>query len=187
MFSTICLRLEGKVPPSPGIELGSEMSQVSKVNECIWQSAPLPAHDAMPNKETCEFQFQMDIWNLQMEKIRKRYFLPDVRFELVNVTPWKRPPKSSKKKCSFLDYIQFLMIGWVMKVDRNVIKGPQSHQKIKCSFLDYGHFLMIGQVIWAMKVDWNATKGPLSHQKWNVCFWVSHFLMISCSIMLHVK
>ena len=60
MFSTIYLRLKGKVPHHPpGIELGSEMSQVSEVNECILQSSPhpppLPAHDAMPDKETCEF------------------------------------------------------------------------------------------------------------------------------------
>ena len=62
MFSTIYLRLESKVSPPPGIELGSEMSQVSKINECILQSTlSFPAHDAMPDKETCEFQFQMDI------------------------------------------------------------------------------------------------------------------------------
>ena len=37
------------------------MSQVSKANECILQSTPppLPAPDVMPEKETCEFQFQM--------------------------------------------------------------------------------------------------------------------------------
>ena len=78
MFSISYQRLEGKVPPPPGIELGSEMSQVSEVNECILQSAPpppFPAHDAMPDKETCEFQFQMDIWNLQMKKNQKKIFL----------------------------------------------------------------------------------------------------------------
>ena len=61
MFS-IYLRLEGKVPPLQGIELGSEMSQVSEVNECNLQSTPcLSAHYAMLDKETFEFQFQMDI------------------------------------------------------------------------------------------------------------------------------
>ena len=60
---------------------------------------------------------------------------------------WKRPPKSSKIKCSFLDYVQLLMICQVilaMKVDQNAKKGPLSHQKIKCSFLDYFQLLMIG-------------------------------------------
>ena len=43
-------------------------------------------------------------------------------------------------KCSFLDYIQMLMIGQViqvMKVDQNVKKGPLIHKKkMKCPFLD---------------------------------------------------
>ena len=54
----------------------------------------------------------------------------------------KRPPKSSKIKCLFLDYIQLLMIGQAIQaknVDRNAKKQkrPLSHRKIKCSFLDY--------------------------------------------------
>ena len=61
MFSPIYLRLEDE--PPPGIDLGSEMSQVSEANECILQSTPpVPAPDVMPEKEPCEFQFQMDIW-----------------------------------------------------------------------------------------------------------------------------
>ena len=48
------------------------------------------------------------------------------------------PPLSSQKmKCSFLDYIQLLMIDraiWAMKVDRNVTKGPLSHQKWNAHF-----------------------------------------------------
>ena len=42
----------------------------------------------------------------------------------------KRPPKSLKMKCSFLDYIQFLMIGRAIQatnVDQNAKKGPLSH------------------------------------------------------------
>ena len=61
----------------------------------------------------------------------------------------KRPPKSSKNKMSFLDYIQPMMIGRAIQaknVDRNakIQKGPLSHQKIKCLFLDYIQLLMIG-------------------------------------------
>ena len=50
----------------------------------------------------------------------------------------KRPPKSSKIKCLFLDYFQLLMISWAIWVingDWNARKGLLSHQKIKCSFL----------------------------------------------------
>ena len=39
----------------------------------------------------------------------------------------KSPLSHHKMKCSFLDYIQLLMIGWAiqaMKVNRNVAKGP---------------------------------------------------------------
>ena len=42
----------------------------------------------------------------------------------------KRPPKSSKNEMLVLDYVQLLMIGWViwvMKVDWAVKKGPLSH------------------------------------------------------------
>ena len=71
-------------------------------------------------------------------------------------------------KCSFLDYVQLLMIGQVirvMKVDQNAKKGPLNHQKLKCSFLDYIQLLMIGQVIRVMKVDQNAKKGPPKSSK----------------------
>ena len=69
----------------------------------------------------------------------------------------KGPLSHQKIKCSFLDYIQLLMIGQAIRIIRakNVDqtikkneKGPLSHQKIKCSFLDYVQLLMIGQVIW---------------------------------------
>ena len=51
----------------------------------------------------------------------------------------KRPPKSSKNKMSFLDYIQLLMIGQAIQaknVDLNakIQKGPLSHQKINVCF-----------------------------------------------------
>ena len=54
----------------------------------------------------------------------------------------KGPLSHQKIKCSFLDYVQLLMIGqaiWAKNVNQNVKskKGPLSHQNIKCSFLDY--------------------------------------------------
>ena len=63
------------------------------------------------------------------------------------------PLNHQKIKCSFLDYVQLLMIGQAIQaknVNQNVKKnkkGPLNHQKIKCSFLDYVQLLMIGQVI----------------------------------------
>ena len=54
----------------------------------------------------------------------------------------KGPLSHQNIKCSFLDYVQLLMIDQVIQaknIDRNVKKqkGPLSHQNIKCSFLDY--------------------------------------------------
>ena len=64
----------------------------------------------------------------------------------------KGPLSHRKIKCSFLDYVQLLMIGRVIRaknVDQNTKKQkrPLSHRKIKCSFLDYIQLLMIGQAI----------------------------------------
>ena len=66
-------------------------------------------------------------------------------------------------KCSFLEYVQFMMIGRViqaMNIDQNVKKGPLSPQKMKCLFLEYVQFLMISQIIRAMNIDQNAKKAP---------------------------
>ena len=51
----------------------------------------------------------------------------------------KCPLRYQKIKCSFLDYIQLLMIGqaiWAKNIDQNTTnkKGFLRHQKIKCSF-----------------------------------------------------
>ena len=63
----------------------------------------------------------------------------------------KGPLSHQKIKCSFLDYVQLLMIGQAIQaknVDQTIKKqkGPLSYQKIKCSFLDYVQLLMIRQV-----------------------------------------
>ena len=94
--------------------------------------------------------------------------------------PKSSPPCHQKIKCSVLDYIQLLMISWViwaMKVDWNVKKGPLCHQKIKCSFLDYVQLLMIGQAIQAKNIDRNAKKTkkrpPKSSKNKMFSFWIT--------------
>ena len=89
----------------------------------------------------------------------------------------KGPISHQKMKCSFLDYVQLLMIGHairVKKVDQNGMgnddqlsdlsdeseKCPPSHHKMKYSFLHYIQLLMIGQVIRVTKVNLNAKKAP---------------------------
>ena len=76
----------------------------------------------------------------------------------------KGPLGHWKIKCSFLDYVQLLMIGRVAewseqitltKTEKNE-KGPLSHRKIICLFLDYVQLLRISRVIWAKNVDQKA-------------------------------
>ena len=55
---------------------------------------PVPLSDSMPEQETGEFQFQMDV---------------DIWTQTQSATPHQPPPQ--KMKCSFLDYVQLLMIG----------------------------------------------------------------------------
>ena len=66
-------------------------------------------------------------------------------------------------KCSFLDYVQLLMIDQVIqstKVNQKTKKNTLSYQKMKCSVLDYIKLLVIGQAIPATKVDQNAKQAP---------------------------
>ena len=92
----------------------------------------------------------------------------------------KGPLSHQKIKCSILDYVQLLMIGWAIRaknVDQNIKKqkGPLSYQKIKCSFLDYVQLLMIGWVIQAKNCQPKSKKikkASLVIEKWNVHFWI---------------
>ena len=96
----------------------------------------------------------------------------------------ERPPMSSKKKCSVLDYVQLLMISWVIwvtKGDWNVEKGPLSHQKMKYSFLYYTQLLIIRQVIWVTKVDQNAKKWHVASVRVLCCFSLGLLLFLSGS------
>ena len=74
------------------------------------------------------------------------------------------PLSHQKLKCSFLDYIQLLMISRAMNVDWNTKKqkGPLSHQKIKCSLFDNIQLLMIG---WAMNATETNEKRPPKSSK----------------------
>ena len=87
------------VPPPPEIEIGLNMNAIEQnhfkrghqVHFTIYLPPfPVPLSDSMPEQETGEFQFQMDIWTQ---------------------TPSATPHQPIKMKCSFLDYIQLLMIG----------------------------------------------------------------------------
>ena len=80
---------------------------------------------------------------------------------LMDSNPIHHLSPAKKVKCSFLDYVQLLMIGCAIqatKVDWNMEKVPLSHPNMKYSFLYYVQLLMIGQAIRVTKVDQNAKK-----------------------------
>ena len=76
------------------------------------------------------------------------------------------------KNKMFLDSVQLLMIGWVIRaktlseMQKNWKRPPKS-SKNKMFVFQLHQLLMIGRAIWAKKVDFNTKKwkGPLSHRK----------------------
>ena len=116
----------------------------------------------------------------------------------MDLNPIHHPSPAKKIKCSFLDYIQLLMVsqaaqcatplqpknkmlifglhstsddrpGWLM--DSNPICHPSPAKKMKCSFLDYVQLLMIG---WAGRWTQTPSTTPLQPKKWNACFWITY-------------
>ena len=83
--------------------------------------------------------------------------------------PICHPSPANKMKCSFLDYIQLLMIGQAGQWTWTQSATPLQ-PKMKCSFLDYVQLLMIGQAGW-----WTQTPSatPLQPKKWNAHFWIT--------------
>ena len=101
-----------------------------------WSMDSNPIHNPPPAKEwNAHFWIMFNFWWLA---------------GLVNALKTHPPPLYSQKmKCSFLDYVQLLMVdglngpGWSM--DSNPICNPSPTTKMKCLFLDYVQLLMIGQ------------------------------------------
>ena len=84
---------------------------------------PVPLSDSMPEQETGEFQFQMDIWTRTPSATPHQ---PNIKNEMLvfglrstsddwpgcsmDSNPICHPSPAKKMKCSFLDYVQLLMI-----------------------------------------------------------------------------
>ena len=60
----------------------------------------------------------------------------------MDLNPICHPSPAKKIKCSFLDYVQLLMIGRAFRWTRTLSTTPLQ-PKMKCSFLDYVQLLMI--------------------------------------------
>ena len=78
------------------------------------------------------------------------------------------PSVAKKIKCSFLDYVQLLVISragqWTQTPSATHL---QPKKKIKCLFLDYVQLLMISRA-----GQWTQTPSatPLQSKKWKACF-----------------
>ena len=59
--------------------------------------------------------------------------------------PFHHPSPAKKIKCSFLDYVQLLVIGQAGRWSQTPSTTPLQPKKMKCSFLDYIQLLMIGR------------------------------------------
>ena len=80
--------------------------------------------------------------------------------------PIHHPSSAKTVKCSFLYYIQHLMLARLVN-GLEPHPPPLSNPKMKCSFLGYVHLLMISQA-----VRWTQTPSatPLQQKKWNTSF-----------------
>ena len=87
---------------------------------------------------------------------------------LMDSNPIHHPSPAKTVKCSFLYYIQHLMLA-------RLVNGLEPHppplpsQKMKCSFLGYVYLLMISRA-----VRWTQTPSvtPPQPKKWNAHFWI---------------
>ena len=80
---------------------------------------------------------------------------------LMDSNPILHPSPAKKIKCSFLDYIQLLMISWAGRWIRNPSATPL-HPKYKKLVLDYIQLLMIS---WAGQWTWTQSATVLQPKK----------------------
>ena len=88
----------------------------------------------------------------------------------MDLNPICHPSPTKKMKCSFLDYIQLLMIGRAGGWTWTPSATPLQPKKWNAQFLVYIQLLMIGWVGW-----WTQTPSatPLQPKKWNAHFWIT--------------
>ena len=88
---------------------------------------------------------------------------------LMDSNPIHHPSPAKTVKCSFLYYIQHVMLARLVN-ELEPHPPPLSSQKMKCSFLGYVHLLMISQaVLWTQ----TPSATPLQPIKWNAHFWIT--------------
>ena len=128
---------------------------------------------------------------------------------------WHLSP-AKKMKCSFLDYVQLLMMAGLVDGLEPHLPPLSSQNKMKCSFLDYVQLLMIGQAGWWtwMPSDtslqpknemlifglcstsddgqagwwtWTPSATSLQPKKWNAHFWITFNFWWSAGLVNGLK
>ena len=83
--------------------------------------------------------------------------------------PHPLPSPAKKMKCSFLDYIELLMIGWAGQWTRTPSTTPLQP---KNEMLIFGlHSISDDRPGWS--IDLNPICHPSPVKKWNACFWIT--------------
>ena len=91
----------------------------------------------------------------------------------MNSNPIHHLSPAIKLKCSFLDYVQLLMISWAGWWTWTPSATSLQPKKWNTHFLDYVQLLMIG---WAGQWTRTPSATPLQPKKWNAHFWITfHF------------
>ena len=103
----------------------------------------------MPEQETGEFQFQMDIWTRTSSTTLLQ-------------------PKKNEMLIFGLRSTSDDQPGWLK--DSNPIHHPSPAKNMKCSLLDYVQLLMIGR---AGRWTRMPSTTPLQPKKWNAHFWIT--------------
>ena len=115
---------------------------------------PLPFSDSVPEQETGKFQFQMDIYV----------------YIYMDSNPICHPSQPNKMKCSFLDYVQLLMIGQAGRWT-----GTPSTTSLQPKIWN-AHFRITFNFWWsAGLVDGLEPHLPPlpTQKKWNAHFWIA--------------
>ena len=89
--------------------------------------------------------------------------------------PIHHPSPANKMKCSFLDYVQLLMISRAGQWNRTPSTSPLQPKKMKCYFLDYVQLLMIS---WACQWTWTPSTTCLQPKNEMLIFWLCSLQMI---------
>ena len=147
---------------------------------------PLPYSDSVPEQETGKFQFQMDIYvYIYMDSNPICHPSPAKQNEMLifglrspsddqpgwsmDLNPTRHPSLAKKVKCSFLDYVQLLMIGWAGRWTRAPSATHLQPKKWNAHFWIAFNFWWLAGLVNGLE----SCPPPLSSQNNEMHFWIT--------------